>query len=79
MVEFTIIFVFWNLIGLVCMGSSSNLGEVLSLWRLTPQGVYKHFRVNYFGCFCVTLVFNLLCPVLSACYWFYKLCTVGRN
>jgi hypothetical protein len=71
--------VLWNVIGLFLFGISSNLGEILSIWRLNPIEVYKYFKVNYFGCFWLTLFFNLMCPVLSLCYWFYKACTVGRK
>ena len=47
--------VLWNVIGLFLFGISSNLGEILSIWRLNPIEVYKYFKVNYFGCFWLTL------------------------
>ena len=70
----------WNLIGVFILGITSDHGECLSTWRLNPIDIYQCFKkVNYFGCFWLTLLFNLICPVVSVCYWFYKLCTVGRK
>ena len=76
---FWVIFVIWNVIGIFLLGTTSFPCETLSLWRLNPIEIYDYYKVNYFGCFWVTLGFNLLCPITSFCYWFYKLCTVGRK
>ena len=44
---------------------------------LNPLYIYKHSNCNWFGVICLTLLVNLICPLLSICYWFCKLCTVG--
>ena len=73
----------WSLFGLSILGLTADTaprsGDIFSLYRLNPLEVYKNYRVNYFGCFVVVLFFNLLCPLISISYWFYKLCTVGRK
>ena len=46
--------------------------------RMNPIFLYKHSRVNWFGAAMLGLFANLLCPVGTIIYWFYKLCTVGR-
>lgn len=53
------------------------------LCYLNPVWVYKHYKVNAVGCILLTILFNLICPVLSIIYWIIKLigwiCTVGRK
>lgn len=46
---------------------------------VNPIWICKTFRVNYFGAAVCCILFNLLSPIVSICYWFYKLCTVGRK
>lgn len=50
---------------------------------LNPCDVYNRWNVNYFGCALLTIIFNLLCPVLSIIYWICKfmkfICTVRRR
>ena len=46
---------------------------------LNPTYIYKQTNVNWFGCAILTLVMNLICPILSVGYWFYKFCTIGRK
>ena len=69
----------WQLMGMFILGVTASFGEWFSLWRLNPVEVYRHFKVNWFGVIWVTVGFNLICPIVSLCYWFYKLCTVGRK
>lgn len=45
----------------------------------TPQYIYNNFKVNWFGTLVLFMFFNLLCPLFTIGFWFYKLCTVGRN
>ena len=41
---------------------------------------YKHWKnMNWFGVILFTTILNLVCPVLSIGFWFFKLCTVGRK
>lgn len=35
--------------------------------------------MNWFGVIFFTLLLNIVLPVYAFGYWFYKLCTVGRN
>ena len=44
-----------------------------------PAHVYRHERVNWFGALFLALVFTALSPFFAVCYWFYKICTVGRR
>ena len=45
-----------------------------------PIRNYKHWeKLNWFGVILFTTILNLLCPVLSIGYWFYKLCTIGMK
>lgn len=46
---------------------------------VNPVFIYKHNHVNWFGAVVVCLLYSLICPVGTVCYWFYKLCTVGRK
>lgn len=46
--------------------------------RMNPVFLYEHSRVNWFGAAMLGLFANLLCPIGTIIYWFYKLCTVGR-
>ena len=39
--------------------------------------IYKNNYVNIFGAIMLCLLANILCPIVSICYWIYKLCTVG--
>lgn len=40
-----------------------------------PIDNYKLWnQINWFGVILITLLLNLLCPVLSVIYWFCKLC-----
>lgn len=44
-----------------------------------PDVIYELFNVNFFSCVMLTLLFNLICPIVSIVYWIYKLCTIGRD
>lgn len=74
---FGIIFCIWHLIGIfiICISGMSN--DFVDY--LEPKRIYKKFKVNVFGCIVLTIFFNLLEPVLTLMYWFYKICTVGRT
>ena len=75
---------FLQLIGLACIiGLMSLVGKPLSgvegLEFVNPLWWYRHYPVNPFGAAMVSFGFTILCPVGAVCYWFYKLCTVGRK
>ena len=44
-----------------------------------PITIYKEHKVNYFGAFLITLFSNCFLFIYAICFWFYKLCTVGRK
>ena len=46
---------------------------------VNPIWLHKRFKVNWFGAIFIAILFNILCTIFSCCYWFYKLCTVGRK
>ena len=50
-----------------------------SLTFLQPNVIYYNTKLNYFGVGVVCLVLNLFFLPTALCYWFYKLCTVGRK
>ena len=46
---------------------------------INPIVMYKRKKVNYFGCFVLTLVSHILFAPFAIGYWLYKLCTIGRR
>jgi hypothetical protein len=46
---------------------------------LQPNIIYHNTKLNYFGVGVVCLALNLFFLPIALCYWFYKLCTVGRK
>jgi hypothetical protein len=71
------IIIIWNFIGgllMLIIVANNNFSEVLS-----PKYIHNYFKVNWFGAIIISISRNLLCPVLSICVWFYKLCTIGRR
>lgn len=77
---FIVIFIACNLLGSVmcilwAVESSADGWELCN-----PYWVYKYYEsVNWFGAVMLSLIYTALCPIGAVCYWFYKLCTVGRR
>lgn len=79
----------WSLVGLIIMGIANGialdeypcgaLAKAKGFEFFNPKHLYKYNRLNWFGVAMLTLFYNLICPIGSICYWFYKLCTVGRD
>lgn len=75
----------WSLVGGFVLAIASSLQNkgVINMsdgWEfVNPIHVYKYNKVNWFGAIIVALIYNVLCPIGSVCYWFYKLCTIGRE
>jgi hypothetical protein len=44
-----------------------------------PKWIYNHTKTNWFGTTCLTILANVAFGPAALCYWFYKLCTVGRK
>ena len=84
-VEFIFLMIAWHILGLLIISviseftdvSFSSPAEVIKF--VNPSFVYKPSCVNWFGAILLTVLYSLMIPILTACYWFYKLCTVGRK
>lgn len=65
----------WSLVGamLLAMVDQQEANFINPMW------IYQNVNVNMFGTLILTVLFNLICPIYSIGYWFYKLCTVGRD
>ena len=85
-----IVLVIWNAAGfgiLHCYEESSDVyicrsnGQFMPYFN--PVWLWKNYKVNVIGCFFLTIIFNLACPLLSVVYWIIKLigwiCTAGRK
>ena len=46
---------------------------------VNPMVIYKNIKVNWFGAWALTILANVLLPLVAIPYWIYKLCTVGRQ
>ena len=83
--EWLLIIFAWSALGGLIMviaydAESEGAMAMADSWEfVNPVHVYKYNKVNWFGAIIVALVYNVLCPVGSVCYWCYKLCTVGRK
>lgn len=76
----TIGLILWAIFGLIiCI--VWNMGKYTEGWELcNPYWAYKYHKgVNWFGAIMLSLLHTVLCPIGAFCYWFYKLCTVGRR
>lgn len=81
---FIALIVFWSVLGFL-IPMSTSLGKD-GVCYVNPLYIYQRWKVNWFGCFLLTIVFNLITPICSIGYWIYKLillfvklCTVGRR
>lgn len=77
---------FGAIIAVLCLWSLVGLSPSISLFMtwgsdyLNPYFLHKKVsKLNLFGVICLAIAVNLLCPACTLCYWFYKLCTVGRQ
>ena len=79
----TLVFISWTILGGIAYAILTvNLDYFQfanGFETLNPFYVYRNIRVNYFGLIWMTLALNLICPLATVGYWFYKLCTVGRR
>lgn len=72
--------ILWNLLGFIVLliipytKEADDLGEIFN-----PKEIYDNTTVNIFGCIMLTILFNILCPVMTIGYWLWWLCTVGRR
>lgn len=64
-------FVWW----IVAVEMSGELGVCIC----NPKWIYNHTKTNWFGTICLAILANVAFGPSALCYWFYKLCTVGRK
>lgn len=71
----------WNYFGFVLLLLIPYTRHAPDLdYIFNPIYIYKRIKtINWFGCLILTTLFNILCPILSIGFWFYKLCTCGRR
>ena len=71
--------ILWSVIGYLLLWSSNTQPSYADLEYVNPKWIWKHYRVNWFGCFWLIILFSLISPFGTLGYWFYKLCTIGRK
>ena len=69
----------WSLGGAIILGLLGVVDKFDDFSFLNPIKIYKIYHVNYFGATIICITYNLLCPIGSIGYWFYKICTFGRK
>lgn len=84
MIALIAVIVCWSIFGALFRGlfadcSIGAFGIADGFEFVNPVFIYKYNNVNWFGAIIVSLVYSLICPIGTVCYWFYKLCTVGRK
>lgn len=51
----------------------------LSVWGrdnfdfLNPKFIYDNSNMNIFGCLIVSILLNIVCPIISVLYWSFKI------
>jgi hypothetical protein len=78
-----------DILVLLFLWSFVEFGIIIKYWDCSNTEGFHFFnpiynykawnKMNWFGVIFFTLLLNIVCPVFSLCYWFYKLCTVGRE
>ena len=69
----------WSLGGAIILGLLGVVDKFDDFSFVNPIKIYKIYKVNYFGAAIICIIYNLLCPIASIGYWFYKICTFGRK
>ena len=75
----------WHVVGFVmwiALGSCFNVQAIkysFGIEFVNPLVIYKQTKVNWFGAFFLATLYGMMCPICTAGYWLYKLCTVGRK
>ena len=70
--------IIWSAISWLILSLMYTMGEATCDF-FNPFWIYAQVRVNIFGCILLTILTNILCPVVAIGYWFYKICTVGKK
>ena len=75
----------WHIVGFVIwlvLGGCFNVQVIqysFGIEFVNPLVIYKQTKVNWFGAFFLATLYGMMCPICTAGYWLYKLCTVGRK
>lgn len=75
----------WSVVGFIMwlvLGSCFNVQVIrysFGIEFVNPLVIYKQTKVNWFGAFFLATLYGMMCPICTAGYWLYKLCTVGRK
>ena len=73
-------YILLSMIGLAICVAWANIMHTDGWELCNPYWAYHyHMGVNVFGAIMISLLYTVLCPIGAICYWFYKLCTVGRR
>jgi hypothetical protein len=59
--------------------AAMNMAVEIGLCFCNPKWIYNHTKTNWFGTIFLTILANAIFGPTALCYWFYKLCTVGRK
>ena len=58
---------------------AANMAGEMGLCFCNPKWIYNHTKTNWFGTIFLAILANVAFGPTALCYWFYKLCTVGRR
>ena len=80
MMEIVILIMVWNIIGVLPCALWTDAKDTEGWELCNPYWAHHyHTSVNWFGAVIISLLYTAFCPIGAICYWFYKLCTVGRK
>ena len=80
MARYWILLIIYGVVTALIMIVGAGNNELDSIENfINPIDVYRLNKVNVFGCILLTILGNIMFPYYAICYWFYKLCTVGRK
>ena len=69
----------WNTYGLVILIILGLNKYGCNFNVLTPHYICNSTNCNKFGVILLTVLINLLCPILSICYWIHKLYKIWKR
>lgn len=82
MLEIILTAIIWSFLGGIILALIADYNKTLRNCEnsdfFSPLWIYNNYNVNWFGAIMLCLLFNILCPIWSVGFWFYKLCTIGR-
>ena len=71
--------IFTVVINLIWWLSCVEIAGQIGVCFCNPKWIYNHTKTNWFGTICLAILTNVAFGLTALCYWFYKLCTVGRR